>query len=51
MTSAVSPYAVEERVIAGETLWIAIRARNADWSWLTPQEAAAIARVWLEKYG
>ena len=50
-TNAVGPYAIEERIVRGETLWIAIRARGAEWSWLTPQEAVAIALAWLEKYG
>jgi hypothetical protein len=44
------PYSVEER-LHGETRWVAIRARGAEWSWLTPEEAAAIGREWVEKYG
>ncbi len=51
MTHAIAPYAVEERQIHGDTCWIAIRARGAEWSWLTPEEAAAIGRHWAEKYG
>ncbi len=51
MSHAVGPYSVEERLVHGETRWIAIRARGAEWSWLTPEEAAAIGRAWVEKYG
>ena len=45
-----SPITVEEHV-RGETRWVAVRARGAEWSWLTPDEAAALGRLWLEKYG
>jgi len=31
--------------------WVALRARGADWSWLTPKEAAELAREWKERYG
>jgi hypothetical protein len=41
---------VQERVV-GDVRWIAIRARAADWSWLTPTEAAEPARDWQERYG
>lgn len=41
---------VEEHV-HGETVWVAVRARGADWSWLTPEEAVRIGRQWIEKYG
>lgn len=51
MTQAVGPYSVEERVVHGETRWVAIRARGAEWSWLTQEEAAAIGREWVERYG
>ena len=40
-----------EEHIHGNTQWVAIRARGAEWSWLTPEEAAAIGRSWVEKYG
>lgn len=40
---------VQERVV-GDVRWVAIRARGADWSWLTPQEAAELAREWRERY-
>lgn len=51
MPSAVAPYSIEERLVHDETRWVAIRARGAEWSWLTPEEAAAIGRAWVEKYG
>jgi hypothetical protein len=41
--------AVEEHV-HGDTIWVALRARGADWSWLTPDEAVRLAREWIEKY-
>jgi hypothetical protein len=44
MTAAVCPYLVEERVIDGDTTWVAVRARGAEWSWLTPAEAAELGR-------
>ena len=43
-------FAVEEHV-HGDTVWVAVRARGADWSWLTPEEAARLGRHWAEKYG
>lgn len=42
--------AVEERV-HGDTVWVAIRARGAEWSWLTTEEALRIGREWVAKYG
>ena len=41
----------EERIVQGETVWVAIRARGAEWSWLTPAEAARLGQQWVEKYG
>ena len=41
--------AVEEHV-HGDTVWIALRSRGADWSWLTPEEAVRLGRAWIEKY-
>ena len=41
---------VEEH-IRGDTHWVAVRARGAEWSWLTPAEAAELGRLWVEKYG
>jgi hypothetical protein len=44
-----APFAVEEHV-HGETIWIALRSRGADWSWLTRDEAVQLGREWIEKY-
>ena len=49
--SAQASYTVEERIVHGETIWVAIRARGAEWSWLTPREAARLGRELIEKYG
>ncbi len=49
MSHAVGPYSVEEHHVHGETRWVAIRARGAEWSWLTVEEAVAIGRAWVEK--
>lgn len=51
MSEAISSYSVEERVIQGETVWVAIRARGAEWSWLTPVEAARLGQQWVDNYG
>jgi hypothetical protein len=51
MAQAVSPFSVEERIVDGNTVWVAIRARGAEWSWLTPAEAAQLGRQWVERYG
>ncbi len=50
MAQSFGPYSIEEHVVHGDTCWVAIRARGAEWSWLTPEEAAAIGRAWVEKY-
>jgi hypothetical protein len=47
---SVESYLVEERIIGGETVWVAIRARGTEWSWLTPAEAAHLGQQWVEKY-
>jgi hypothetical protein len=47
---SVNTFFVEEH-IHGDTRWVAIRARGAEWSWLTPQEAADLGRQWVEQYG
>lgn len=47
MTQAVK---VEEHVHGG-TVWVAIRARGAEWSWLTQEEAALLGREWAARYG
>jgi hypothetical protein len=44
-----APLVVEEHV-HGKTVWVALRARGADWSWLTPDEAVQLGREWIEKY-
>ncbi len=51
MPEAISPYTVEERVMDGGITWVAIRARGAEWSWLTPAEAARLGRQWVARYG
>jgi len=48
--SQTGAFSVEEH-IHGDTVWVAIRARGAEWSWLTPQEAARLGREWVERYG
>jgi hypothetical protein len=47
--SNATPLAVEEHV-HGDTVWVAVRSRGADWSWLTPDEAVELGRAWIEKY-
>jgi hypothetical protein len=42
--------AVEEHRHGG-TQWVAVRARGADWSWLTPDDALRLAHHWLATYG
>ena len=44
------PFSVEEHV-HGDTVWVAIRARGAEWSWFTPEEAARIGRELADRYG
>ena len=51
MFDAVGPYEVEQRLVGGETRWIAIRARGAEWSFLTPVEAADLGRQLVEQFG
>jgi hypothetical protein len=41
---------VVEEHVHGETIWVAVRSRGADWSWLTPDEAVELGRFWIEKY-
>jgi hypothetical protein len=41
--------AVEEHV-HGDTVWVALRSRGADWSWLTPEEAVRLGWALIEKY-
>jgi hypothetical protein len=51
MPEAIGPYSVEERVIDGDTTWVAVRARGSEWSWLTPAEAARLGQQWVTRYG
>ena len=51
MSNAVGPYQVEQRLVGDETRWVAIRARGAEWSYLTPVEAADLGRQWVERFG
>jgi hypothetical protein len=47
MPDAVAPYQVEERLV-GDARWVAIRARGAEWSYLTAAEAVDLGRQWLK---
>jgi hypothetical protein len=51
MSDAVGPCEVEQRIIGNETRWVAIRARGAEWSFLTPAEAADLGRRLVEQFG
>jgi hypothetical protein len=42
--------AVEEHLHGG-TRWVAVRARGAEWSWLTPADAIQLAQHWMKTYG
>jgi hypothetical protein len=50
MTQNFGSVAVEEHV-HGDTRWVAVRARGAEWSWLTPEDALLLARHWMAAYG
>ncbi len=50
MPDAVAPYQVEERLV-GDARWVAIRARGAEWSYLTAEEAVDLGRQWVERFG
>ena len=50
MPDAVAPYQVEERLV-GDARWVAIRARGAEWSYLTAAEAVDLGRQWVERFG
>ncbi len=45
-----SPTLAVEEHTHGETVWVALRSRGADWSWLTPEEAVQLGRTLIEKY-
>jgi hypothetical protein len=49
MTQTIGSVTVEERQ-AGDTTWVAVRARGADWSWLTRDDALRLARHLIEMY-
>jgi hypothetical protein len=51
MSDAKGPYQVEQRLVGDGTRWVAIRARGAEWSYLTPEEAADLGKQWVEQYG
>jgi hypothetical protein len=51
MPDAIGPYQVEQRLVGGETRWIAIRARGAEWSYLTAAEAVELGRQWVTQFG
>jgi hypothetical protein len=48
--ASLAEVSIQERIV-GDVRWVAIRARGADWSWLTPEEAAELARDWSKRYG
>lgn len=48
--SQLGAFAIEEHEHGG-TVWVAIRARGAEWSWFTQEEAARIGRDLMERYG
>jgi hypothetical protein len=50
MVENFGPVSVEEHV-HGDTRWVAVRARGAEWSWLTPDDALLLARYWMATYG
>jgi hypothetical protein len=50
MTQNFGSVAVEEH-LHGDTRWVALRARGAEWSWLTPDDALLLARHWMATYG
>lgn len=35
----------------GDTTWIAVRARGAEWSWLTQDDAVRLARMLMASCG
>jgi hypothetical protein len=50
MTQKFGSVSVEEHR-HGDTRWVAVRARGAEWSWLTPDDALVLARHWMATYG
>ena len=51
MSDAMGPYQVEQRLVGDATRWIAIRARGAEWSYLTPVESVDLGRQLIERFG
>ncbi|HET6608140.1 MAG TPA: hypothetical protein VFG62_15790 [Rhodopila sp.] len=49
MFQALGSVSVEEHQ-AGDVTWIALRARGADWSWLTREDALRVARHLIAVY-
>jgi hypothetical protein len=49
MTRQFGSVAVEEHIY-GDTQRVAIRARGAEWSWLTPIDAVLLAQHWMAIY-
>lgn len=50
MTFVCPPYVETMTHVAGDTEWVGVRARGAEWSWFTPAEAAALGRYWADTY-
>jgi hypothetical protein len=50
MIMSQSPCLAVEEHVHGDTIWVAVRSRGAEWSWLTPSEAVALGRTLIEKY-
>jgi hypothetical protein len=50
MTQTFGAVSVEEH-LHGDTKWVAVRARGAEWSWLTPDDALLLAQYWMATYG
>ena len=47
-TASSEHVSVQERGV-GDVRWLRFEP-GADWSWLTPEEAAELAREWRERY-
>ena len=50
MAQTFGSVSVEEH-LHGDTKWVAVRARRAEWSWLTQDDAILLARYWMATYG
>jgi hypothetical protein len=49
MTRQFGSVSVEEHIYE-DTQWVAIRARGAEWSWLTPTDTMLLAQHWMAMY-